>query len=556
MSDSAEQHTEVVTNVETQAPEQHARMRLLAPSLISDASSVKRTDSKDSLLSENYAFRSTDGRLLTDIYEVEHELGGGMSSMVYLAKEKRTGEPRAIKMLERPVFDQDFMDDSAEADEEVSRMFRTEMSILQAVDHAHVVRLYDAFENCRSFVFSMEFCPDGSLLAYLETAIYLVEDIAACAVRQLCSALAHIHSLNICHRDVKPANVLVAGQMTTSKKNECPFLKLADFGVSAFDTCERGTVGTSEYAAPEVLSGSPSEKSGDVWSLGMIAFVLLSGADAADIRQSVMSAGLPAIEGVSSVGDDFLRRCLLLAPGERWTAAEALAHDWLTHEIPEVEQSELSHSLARLHSFSKLTRLQRVVMQVVAYSMPAEQIANLSAAFEVVDTDQNGVISLDELRVCLQRIDPDCQRYGDIFKSVDVGQNLCINYTEFVAACMGRKAYMQRETLWRAFCAIDVDETGYISLENLRGLLQGNTLLDAFSDAMVKRAFKDMDLDGDGKVTFTEFYKMMQRSGCTVSAQKKSSHAQGNDAQHLAKRRRLVTPECALSKGAPASSDP
>lgn len=269
-------------------------------------------------------------------------------------------------------------------------------------------------------------------------------------------------------------------------------------------------MGASGYAAPEVMSGGSCDEHGDVWSLGMLALVLLSGVEPSEARRAVVLGARPEPPGASSAAGDFVAWCLTGVPAERCSAAQALAHGWLTSELPCVEAPVLAEALQQLRQFGRLSRMQRAVAQIVAYAMPAEQIEELSAIFEVLDTDQNGELSPQEVRDGLRRIDPECRQYDAVFEALDFDGTRAVHYNEFLAACLGRRRYLQREALWRAFCAIDVDGTGYISLENLRQVLRGDALREAVSEARLREAFAEMDEDHNGRVSFAEFRRMME----------------------------------------------
>merc|ERR1712224_525269 len=148
--------------------------------------------------------------------------------------------------------------------------------------------------------------------------------------------------------------------------------------------------------------------------------------------------------------------------------------------------------------------------------MPADQIIGLAAAFEALDTDQSGSLSLNEIRAGFERMDPkvfqrdDCQR---VFKSVDFDNSHEIRYNEFVAACLGKKRYTQRDVLWRAFCAMDVNARGYITYEDLREVLNADVIRDTFGHHHLKKSFQQIDVDHNGKIDFAEFRWMMETGG-------------------------------------------
>ncbi|MFO8150346.1 MAG: serine/threonine-protein kinase [Trueperaceae bacterium] len=192
-------------------------------------------------------------------YNVIQRLGAGRTALVWLAHEEATGRQVALK-IPRPEMNTDPV---------LRRMFENEVQITLKLDHPNVVRAYSGRTTGDEAFLALEYCPGGTLDQLLlergrlplEKAIGLVLDVA--------NGLAHTHDAKVLHRDVKPANVFVDGEGRA---------KLGDFGTGTFkgdDAEER--VGTAFYMAPEVFEGRPTSLRSDVYSLGVLAYEVLSG---------------------------------------------------------------------------------------------------------------------------------------------------------------------------------------------------------------------------------------------------------------------------------------
>ncbi len=147
-----------------------------------------------------------------------------------------------------------------------------EIDILKNLDHPNILRLYEVFEDKKFIYLVTEFCEAGELFDEIVKRQRFDERDAAIIIKQLLSAIAYCHSKSVCHRDLKPENILIDNKETLS-------IKLIDFGTSQkFDTEEKMELilGTAYYIAPEVLKGEYDEKC-DVWSIGVILYILLSG---------------------------------------------------------------------------------------------------------------------------------------------------------------------------------------------------------------------------------------------------------------------------------------
>ena len=151
--------------------------------------------------------------------------------------------------------------------------FLTEIKVLRALNHENIIHLEDDFETSDRIYLVMEMMSGGELFDYVVAKGTLSEEEASELIRKICSAVAHMHACNIIHRDLKPENLL----LTASGKDAQ--VKLIDFGLAKVmhEDTARSFLGTKGYLAPEMLQRSNYDKSVDMWSLGVIAFVLLCG---------------------------------------------------------------------------------------------------------------------------------------------------------------------------------------------------------------------------------------------------------------------------------------
>lgn len=139
--------------------------------------------------------------------------------------------------------------------------------------HPHIIRLLDIFENQDYIYIVMEELKGGDLFSYLEKRSFTVtEDRARELSHQIATALYYLHSFGIVHRDLKPENILMSSDLENST------CKIVDFGLSKIIGPSQTSLdpfGTLSYVAPEVLLQKPYGKEVDIWSLGVIAYLLL-----------------------------------------------------------------------------------------------------------------------------------------------------------------------------------------------------------------------------------------------------------------------------------------
>ncbi|KAL6845533.1 hypothetical protein ACP4OV_025028 [Aristida adscensionis] len=212
--------------------------------------------------------KNRDSQVIMGRYRLGRLLGRGNFAKVYKARKVDSGEAMAIK-----VFDKDAVRRSGTV-----AQVKREVDVMRRVHHPHVVRLHEVMATRSRIYFAMEYASGGELFARLARSTRFPEPVARRYFRQLITAVDFCHSRGVYHRDLKPENLLLDARGD---------LKVSDFGLSALDAGAarlRGdgllhtTCGTPAYVAPEVLmrNGYDGAKT-DIWSCGVILFVLLAG---------------------------------------------------------------------------------------------------------------------------------------------------------------------------------------------------------------------------------------------------------------------------------------
>lgn len=259
---------------------------------------------------------------------MEDKLGEGTYATVHLARCPETGETRAAKVIY-----------TANLNPWSFEQLQSEVKIWSQLSHPNICKLHGAVvnENCRILV--MELANGGELFNYLERQL-LSANQAASVIKQILSALNYLHTQGILHRDIKPENVLICDQDSQGNIG----VKIADFGASKQLRSDVGVVtpcGSMGYAAPEMMQGVESYGPAcDIWSVGVLAYILLSGTMPYDpdnyCKGPFMEPRFPkeTWQGIDSDAIDFVRWLLQLSPANRPSAGEALRHDWLNSTPP------------------------------------------------------------------------------------------------------------------------------------------------------------------------------------------------------------------------------
>jgi len=274
----------------------------------------------------NGSDREDIGSDIGQIYQIfpDEVLGSGQFGVVYGGAHRKTNRPVAIKVIDKLRFP------TKQADQ-----LKNEVSILQNLSHPGVVNLERMFETSERIFVVMEKLKGDMLEMILSSEKgRLSERITKFLVTQILVALKHLHSKNIVHCDLKPENVLL------SSNAEFPQVKLCDFGFARIigeKSFRRSVVGTPAYLAPEVLRNKGYNRSLDMWSVGVIIYVSLSGTfpfnEDEDINDQIQNAAFmyppnPWKE-ISSDAIDLIANLLQVKQRKRYTVDKSLSHIWL-----------------------------------------------------------------------------------------------------------------------------------------------------------------------------------------------------------------------------------
>ncbi|KAJ9546011.1 hypothetical protein OSB04_025718 [Centaurea solstitialis] len=369
----------------------------------------------------------------------------------------------------------------------------------------------------------MELCAGGELFDRIIQRGHYTERKASELTRTIVGVVETCHSLGVMHRDLKPENFLLVD------KKEDSLLKTIDFGLSVFfkpGESFNDVVGSPYYVAPEVLRKRYGPEA-DVWSAGVIVYILLSGVPPfwAETEQGIFEQ---VLEGdldftsdpwpsISEGAKDLVRRMLVRDPKKRLTAHEVLCHPWVQVDGVAPDKPLDSAVLSRMKQFSAMNKLKKMALRVIAESMSEEEIAGLKQMFQMIDTDNSGQITFDELKAGLKRVGANLKESEiyDLMQAADVDNSGTIDYGEFVAATLHLNKIEREDHLFAAFSYFDKDGSGYITADELQHAC------DEFGiDARLEELIQDVDQDNDGRIDYNEFVAMMQ--GNSVSVPKKS----------------------------------
>lgn len=467
------------------------------------------------------------GKPIEEVYEGIHDgpvLGSGISGLVRLCTHKATGAQYAVKCLDLGL---------VETDEGLQQL-REEIAIMCQLDHPNIVRLEEVYESHSEIYLVQELCVGGELFDRLDEQPDYHYSEAQCArlVKQMLCAVRYIHSKGIIHRDLKLENFLFSSLHADSE------LKMIDFGLSKhfqYGEVHHEAVGTPYTVAPEVIKGQYDERC-DVWAIGVITYLLLSGdppfggcggpESLFQVRSNILQGKFefePADvwEHVSHEAMDFIRMLLVTDPNLRPTAKQCQKSPWLK----EWANKETKHSDSRLSAnvvkalvnFKEYSDMRKLLCEVLSFTLMPDQITDLRKEFEKLDTDGSGEISLNGLKKVLMQ-EAGAGSLGalgedeveDIFNAMRVRKTETqIHWHEFIAAGLSQCKVDERN-LRLAFDRLDSDHKGYISFDNVMdlmgrdGLESEDQMKEMWSDSMKACNCKN------ARITYDDFLLLMK----------------------------------------------
>ena len=441
---------------------------------------------------------------LFDEYELKEKLGEGAFGFVYKIEQKKTQFLRAVKAIKRKHVDANFVN---------------EIKILKTVDHPNIIQLFDCYYDNNYYYMIEEYCSGGDLFDYIHRQKCFSERKTSIILKQILSALNHLHKKKIVHRDIKPENIVF---IKTNDADDI-FIKLIDFGTST--STKNGPltqeIGTIYYIAPEVFKNNYNEKA-DLWSCGIIFYTMICGHPPFRgrrediIKNKILNYNIqfPSnnFRNVSKSGINLLKKLLEPDYKKRISAEDALNDEWFINmeNKKEEEINTFSTSIVKnLEQFKSTVDLQKLILSFLTNQTSFyDEIKKLKEEFDRIDENKDGEISLKELTKCLEAIYPREEakiKAVEIFNEIDFNHDGTINFSEYLTLTMEKEKLVSEDMLKKAFQLFDIDGNGYITIDELKETIP----LELSNNSSWMELVKEVDQDGDCQISFNEFKQMM-----------------------------------------------
>lgn len=351
-------------------------------------------------------------------------------------------------------------------------------------------------------------------------------------MEQILRSVAYVHGKGIAHCDIKPENFLYA----TNEPIENNTLKLVDFGLSKHvkgDDRLHAMAGSAYYVAPEVLNKNYGQEC-DVWSCGVIMYLMLcgqppfSGMSDPQIHQKIKKGEYRLCgrlwEPVCEPAKELIRKMLAMEPSSRLTAEEVFQSGWIQDAVAAADSDDnlLAEQLQSLKSFASVSRFKRVSHVLLAQAKDHNMV-DLKRCFLAMDKDGNGMLSMQEMKDAFSSVSGiDEAELTRLFEAIDSNGDEKIEYGEFLSFCMMQQLDNSEQAAWVAFKAFDLNGNGFVSLQEIREVLEQNNVpisscesLDQYQKCMNQK----------GEVDFAGFREMLQEDYASLIARVSSTLA-------------------------------
>lgn len=314
-------------------------------------------------------------------YEIiKEKLGTGSFAVVKRAVRKKDGKEYAIKIVKKKNLNA----------EELSTI-NDEVEIMHKIQHPNVVTLVEIFDTPKSLYMVLELLTGGELFERIVSKGSYSEREASNLARGLTMAIKHLHSIGIVHRDLKPENLLYASNDDDAN------IKITDFGLAKYLSSKAETMttacGTPGYVAPEILKNEPYGPAVDMWSIGVILYILLCGFPPfydesaavlyAQIKRGDYDFPDPYWTDISSEAKDLVTRLLTVDPEKRCTCDELLSHPWIAGDKAS-DKKFGSHHQKRLREFNARRKLRKGINMIIA-------VNKLTRGMDIFGSDKDNI---------------------------------------------------------------------------------------------------------------------------------------------------------------------
>lgn len=453
-----------------------------------------------------------------DKYNVISTIGQGSYGIVYKIMNKTTNELYTMKTIPK----------QNQTIHHIQKQIIKEIEFLEQIDHPNIIKIHEFYDLEDKICIISELCEGSPLSKYKGSPEMSSELEIAIIMFQLLSAINYCHNNNIIHRDIKPNNILIDNKHYKGHFN----IKLTDFGTAKLyiNPEKPNIIGSTHFTAPEVLNGTYAQKS-DLWSCGVLLYYLLTtkypfdGNDNNEIYTKIKNCVYDKLEGkqykkISSEAKDFVYKLIKVDYNERLSANQALEHIWfnklkIKDKLYDLNINQMKSLLNNIFTFNVEKTLQIPVINYIVHNNleKSSYINYAGILFNKIDINNDGCINKNEfihnINLIFSEFDTEIDKEYliKIFDKIDIYKSNKIGYTEFVGAAVDRNELLTENILKEAFCFFDKDNSGTISLSNIKHAF---STVKGYNDNDFTAILEQINLINNDVINLKEFTTIMK----------------------------------------------
>ena len=448
-----------------------------------------------------------------DFYEELNILGEGTYGIVKKVRHKISKVIRAMKII-----------DKTKISYGGENSIINEINILKSLDHPNIMKVYEYFKKDNYLYIISELLSGGELLDKINDNGYLSEEVSSFIMTQVFSAVDFCHQKGILHRDLKPENILIESE--AEAKKEFFTIKIIDFGTSGKlkedeDELFKFSIGTPLYVAPEILGNEKYDTKCDMWSCGVIMYMMLSGKapfngeNEEEIYQSIKKGKYDfdseKWDEISNDAKDLIKHLLTFDTNKRFSAKQCLNHPWIIkhRRNKKINKVKLTEVVNNFKNYSAHLKMQQLTLAYIVHNLiPKKDCEFLRELFFIFDESGNGRLTKEELIKGLNYILPLKEAENEVnrlMNIIDVDQSGFIEYEEFLRAGLNKEKILTKENLETAFNLYDINHRRKINVEEIGKILGNN------KKHICQEILNEADVDKDGEINFGDFKTIMEQ---------------------------------------------
>ena len=502
----------------------------------------------------------------TDPWSIYEEIGDlGYGSYGIVKKISLKSSPDKIRALK--IIPKEYLIEGVDTEKLLD-----EIIILKNLEHPNIMKLYEFFEDDKSYYMVSEFCDQGDLFDKMQKLNWMTEIVVKFLMEQVLNAIAYLHSKGVIHGDIKLENIML---YTTTKSARERFtminkqlsydpslqmeiensyregyenksdvssktmkvvnnmlnyeIKLIDFGCSKLFSKhgerKSGIIGTSIYCSPEVIDDLYDEKC-DEWSCGILMYLLLCGEPPFDgetdkeifekIKKCKYDFSLPQFKNVSDNCKDLIKKLLEPKISRRIKAKDALKHPFFTESFNPEEALTKNKDITIIKRLETLKIIQSQFHQAIISYMSSNYISKdeekkLRTIFRYIDYDNKSFLTKSKIEKVLKEYGILCteEKLQNIINVLDVDKDGVVEYQEFIQGLCDKRTLFNEFNLKNIFTIMDEDNKGYLTSDDIKNFVFPNKTVN---EEAITEYLKQFGMKIDDKLKFDSFVYIIQNN--------------------------------------------